>query len=87
MTKKRKEAGDTHARPITTKRDYEGASVVVKRLSAQTRRDAAAKLRLQALLREIEKFDDTDDAASADSKDYDYLGPRRRWSDDTPDAD
>ncbi len=86
MTKKGKRAGNAPARPITTQRDYEGASVVVKRLSGQTRRDAPAELRLQALLRETEKFDDADDAASADLEVYDYLGPRRRWSDDTPDA-
>jgi hypothetical protein len=85
MTKKRKGASNALARPITTRRDYEGASVVVNRLSDQTHRDAAAELRLQALLRETDKFDDGDDATSADLKDY--LGPRRRWSDDTPDAD
>jgi len=86
MTKKGQGAGNAPARPITTKRDYERASVVVKRLSGQTRRDAAAELRLQALLRETDKFDDGDDAASADLEDYDYSGPRRRWSDDPSDA-
>ncbi|MGC2518307.1 MAG: hypothetical protein WA373_04285 [Burkholderiales bacterium] len=87
MNKHGKGAGNAPARPITTRRDYEGASVAVKQLTGQTRRDAAAELRLQALLRETEKFDDGDDAASADPRDYDYLGPRRRWSDDPPDAD
>jgi hypothetical protein len=87
MTKKRKEAGDAPARPITSKRDYEGALVVVNRLSRQTRRDVAAERRLQALLLETEKFDDGDDVTSTDLGDYGYSGPRRRWSDDTPDAD
>ncbi|MGB7541950.1 MAG: hypothetical protein WBM28_08045 [Burkholderiales bacterium] len=87
MTKQGQGAGNAPARPITTRRDYEGASVAVKQLTGQTRRDAAAELRLQVLLRETEKFDDGDDATGADLKDYDYLGPRRRWSDDIPDAD
>ena len=34
-------------------------------------------------LRELEKFDDQEDDAGADlPEDYDYSGPRRRWSDD-----
>jgi hypothetical protein len=88
MTKKGQGVGNTPARPISTNRDYERASVVVKRLSGQTGRDSAAELRLQALLREMDKFDAENEATSADaSEDYDYSGPYRRWSDDTRDAD
>lgn len=70
------------ARPIRSKRDYEGASAVAKRLSAQAARDSAAELRLQALLREMDKFEEDEDDSSADLEDHDYSGPRRRWSDD-----
>jgi hypothetical protein len=88
MTKMNQGTRSTAARPIGNKRDYERASVVVKRLSGQTKRDSAAELRLQALLRELDKFDDGDDATGADAlDDYEYSGPRRRWSDDTSDAD
>jgi hypothetical protein len=88
MTKMGQGAGNTPARPISTKRDYKRASVVIKRLSGQTNRDSAAELRLQALLQKMDKFDDGDDATSADDlEDYGYSGPRRRWSDDTSDAD
>jgi hypothetical protein len=45
-------------------------------------------MRLQSLLRELEKFDEQEDDSGADlPEDYDYSGPRRRWSDDAPDAD
>ena len=80
MTKRRKVNG--RARPIKTKRDYEGASSVVKRLSNQADRDSAAELRLQSLLRQLDKFDELEDEAGADDPaDYPYSGPRRRWSD------
>lgn len=78
MTKRRKVNG--RARPIKTKRDYEGASTVVKRLSNQSDRDSAAELRLQSLLRQMDEFDDLEEDISADSPE-DYSGPRRRWSD------
>jgi hypothetical protein len=88
MTKMSQGTRNTPARPIGTKRDYKRASAVVKRLSGQTDRDSAAELRLRALLREMDKFDDGDDATGADAlDDYEYSGPRRRWSDDTSDAD
>lgn len=83
MTKRNRDKSDRPARPIRTKRDYEGATAVVKRLSGQADRDSAAESRLQSLLRELERFDDQGDEADADSpEDYAYLGPRRRWSDD-----
>jgi len=84
MTKSRKPNGS--ARPIKTKRDCTGASALVKRLSGQTERDSAAELRLQALLQEMDKFEEIEEDASADSpEEYDYPGPRRRWSDDGAD--
>lgn len=70
-------------RPIKTRRDFEGASAAVKRLSGELQRDSAAELRLQSLLRELDKFDDADDeAGDVPERDYDSAGPRRRWSDD-----
>ena len=76
------------ARPIRSRRDYEGASVAVKRISGQTGENSAAELRLQLLLRELDKFDNAEDDTSADSPgEYDYPGPRRRWSDDTQNSD
>lgn len=83
MTKRTRRKAHGPARPVRTKRDYERASAVVKRLSGRADRDSAAELRLQSLLRELEKFDDQEDDAGADlPDDYDYSGPRRRWSDD-----
>ena len=83
MTKRSQRRHNGAARPIRTKRDYEGASAVVKRLSGQKSRDSAAELRLQALLHELDKFDESEDDASVDLPgDDDYSGPRRRWSDD-----
>ena len=81
MTYRRKLNG--RARPIRTKRDYEGASVVAKRLSGEVARDSAAELRLQALLQEMDKFEEIEEEASADlPEEYGHPGPRRRWSDD-----
>ena len=39
------------ARPVTTKRDYENAAAVAKRLSKQSDRDSAAERRLLSLLK------------------------------------
>lgn len=84
MTKRHRKKANGPVRPIRTKRDYEGASVVVKRLSGQAGLDSTAELRLKSLLKELDKFDAPEDEASADSpEDYEgYSGPRRRWSDD-----
>ena len=80
MSKRRKTNG--YARPVRTKRDYERAASVAKRLSGQADRDSAAELRLQSLLRQLDEFDDLEDEVSADDPaDYPYSGPRRRWSD------
>jgi hypothetical protein len=73
------------ARPIKTKRDYESASAVAKKMSRQKERDAAAELRLQSLLHELDKFDDNleeEDTTEDGSDDYGHPEVRRRWSDD-----
>jgi hypothetical protein len=77
------------ARPIGNRRDYEGASKVAKRLSREDPRDSAAELRLQSLLRELDKYDETtEEDDSGDSQtEYDSSGPRRRWSDDEQSRD
>ena len=83
MTKREHKRTEGPARPIKTKRDYEHASTLAKRLSVQKSLDSTAELRLQSLLRELDKFDEPDETgAEGDSGDYDYSGPRRRWSDD-----
>ena len=88
MTKRGRKGAAEPARPIKTKRDYERASSVVKRLSGQADLDSSAELRLQSLLRELDKFDDPEDYATENkSEDYDYSGPRRRWSDDASGGD
>ena len=74
------------ARPIKTGRDYEGASAVVKRMSDEAGQDSAAEIRLQSLLREMDKFQEPEDDEDADSSES-YPGQRRRWSDDVSDAD
>jgi hypothetical protein len=83
MTGRRRGTRNGAARPIRTKRDYDGASAVVKRLAGQSDRDSAAEERLASLLREMDKFDDPEDAPAADLPEDDYAGPRRRWSDDS----
>ncbi|MCC7485602.1 MAG: hypothetical protein IT529_11525 [Burkholderiales bacterium] len=71
------------ARPIGTRRDYEGASAVAKRLSGESERDTAAERRLQALLRELDRFDETlEEADESPDPDLDESAPRRRWSDE-----
>jgi hypothetical protein len=83
MTKRDRKRSNGPARPIKTKRDYERASTLIKRLSGQTSLDSTAELRLQTLLRELDKFDaPEEDASENNPEDYDYSGPRRRWSDD-----
>ncbi len=83
MTKRHRRRTEGAARPIKTKRDFERATTVAKRLSGRKRLDSTAELRLQSLLRELDKFDDPEEnAAEGDLEDSDYSGPRRRWSDD-----
>jgi hypothetical protein len=83
MTKRDRKRTERPARPIKTKRDYEHAATLAKRLSGQKSLDSTAELRLQSLLRELDKFDDPEeDAGENDPEGNDYSGPRRRWSDD-----
>lgn len=71
------------ARPIGNRRDFEGASALVKQLSDENERDSAAELRLKSLLRELDKYDDAEeDEADSGADDYDASAPRRRWSDE-----
>ena len=88
MTKRNRRRAHRPARPIKTKRDYERASTLVKRLSGEASLDSTAELRLQSLLRELDKFDGPEEDASENNpEDYAYSGPRRRWSDDAPSSD
>jgi hypothetical protein len=70
------------ARPIKAKRDFEAATEVAKRLAAHAARDDAAERRLQALLHEMDKFDEPeDDAPEPPEEDFGAPGHARRWSD------
>jgi hypothetical protein len=76
------------ARPIKTKRDFHGARSATHK-TGQNGQEPEAERRLQALLHEIEKFDDTqdeDDAFDDNAEDVENL-PRRRWSDEASDAE
>ena len=86
MTRRDRKKSDGPARPIKTKRDFEHASRVAKRLSGQGSLDSTAELRLQTLLRELDKFDGPEEDAD-DGDPEDYAGPRRRWSDDASGGD
>ena len=75
------------ARSIKTRRDYQGARSLANKLREQSA-ETEAERRLQALLQEIEKFDD-DDGIEDDAdlpEDMDSL-PRRRWSDESSGAE
>ena len=83
MTKRHRQKNNGPVRPIKSKRDFERATTVAKRLSGQKSLDSTAELRLQSLLQELDKFDDPEEnEAKDDLEDSDYSGPRRRWSDD-----
>ena len=73
------------ARPVRTKRDYENASAVAKRLSNQCDRHSAAERRLQSLLKELDRYDDLEDELTDEPGDLSYSGPRRRWTDNGSD--
>jgi hypothetical protein len=71
------------ARRIKTARDYKDAASIASKTLQQSEREPAAERRLQALLNEIEKFDnegEEEDFADT-TEDMDSL-TRRRWSDD-----
>ncbi len=72
-------------RPIKIKRDFDGAKKVVKRLKSAPKGDSAAELRLQSLLKEMDRFEEVNDADDETSEAADYAGPARRWSDDGAD--
>ena len=77
-----------HARPIKTERDFKSAVSVVRTIVNQPDRESAAEKRLQALIREMEKFDAADDDDTpAVSEENAGGGPQRRWSDDNPDQE
>ena len=90
MTQQRQHRRNGAARPIRTRRDYLQAGEAVKRLDHDFENESAAELRLQALIREMERYDDDDEADDFDS-DYSFQfengGPCRRWSDDPNDLD
>lgn len=76
------------ARPINSKHDYAQAANIVGRLTQQLERESTAELRLQALLHEMEQYDnDIDDFDEDFSFEDEYDGPLRRWSDDPNDLD
>jgi hypothetical protein len=89
MTQRRQHQRNGAARPIRTKRDYLQAGEAVKRLNEDFENESAAELRLQALIREMEKYDDDemDDFDSDFSFEFENGGPCRRWSDDPNDLD
>jgi len=88
MTKRDRRRAHGPVRPIKTKRDFERASTVAKRLSGEKGLDSTAELRLQSLLRELDKFDEPEESADEnDPAAQDYSGPRRRWSDDAAGGD
>lgn len=73
-------------RPIKIKRDFDGAKTVVKRLKSAPKHDSAAELRLQSLLKEMDRFEEIADDADDETTDVSaYAGPNRRWSDDGTD--
>jgi hypothetical protein len=83
VTKRHRRRTEGPARPIKTKRDFQRATTIAKRLSGQKSLDSTAELRLQSLLRELDKFDDPEESAAEDDLEgAEYSGPRRRWSDD-----
>jgi hypothetical protein len=83
MAKRGRTRANDAARPIRTRRDHDSAAAVAKAISNRADRDSAAERRLQSLLRELDRFDESDDYESnASPEDEEYLGPRQRWSDD-----
>lgn len=83
--KRKKPGGST--RPIRTERDYSGAAAVVKEIGGRSNLESAEELRMRALIREMERFEDQDDDIPADPDADEHTGVRRRWSDDGADPD
>jgi hypothetical protein len=77
-----------YARPVKTARDHKRASSIADKMLQQTGREPAAERRLQALLHEIEKFDNEDEVEDYSDPVEDVEGlPRRRWSDGASDTE
>ncbi len=75
-------------RPIKTKRDAAAVTAVVEQLAEKSGEDEAAELRLQLLLKELDRAEEPEDDSDADlSSDNDYPRPGRRWSDETSDRE
>ncbi len=88
MTKQGQRKTPRRARSIKTRRDFEGAALVVNRLAGNSEPDTAAETRLKQLLRELDKLDLPQDDTDADlSSDDDYPKPGRRWSDESSERD
>jgi hypothetical protein len=84
MTKQIRKKTQHPIRPIKTKRDLAGVTVVVERLAEKSEKDDAAELRLQLLIKALDKADEPGDDEDTDlSADDDYPRPGRRWSDET----
>ena len=84
MTRQGRKKTQHRVRPIKTKRDRAGVTAVVERLAEESERDAPAELRLQLLLKELDKVDQPEDDEDTDlSADDERPGPGRRWSDET----
>lgn len=55
----------------------------MKNLTGKADLDSTAEVRLQALLKELDRFEEQEEEADDSSaEDIEYGGPRRRWSDD-----
>lgn len=74
-------------RPTRTKRDHKAAAPAATKIAGRPHRESSAELRLRARISEMEKFDEADDDIPEISAEESGNGPRRRWSDDTPDPD
>ena len=82
MTKHSQTRSHRKVRSIKSKRDFVGASAVVKTLATEEKKDAAAELRMQLLLKELDKFDPPEnDLDGDDFSDDGFSGSGRRWSD------
>ena len=83
MTQRSQHGKHRSARPIKTKRDFVQAGDIVKKLNQDVEPESVAELRLQALVHEMEQFDDEADDYDSDlSLEIENCSPRRRWSDD-----
>ena len=88
MTKQSQRKTPRRVRSIKTRRDFDGVAVVVSGLAGKSEPDTAAEVRLQQLLKELDKLDLPQDDIDGDlSADDDYPKPGRRWSDESSERD